>query len=38
MLFKQLFDNKSCTFIYLIGSKNSGEAVIIDPVLENVEL
>jgi sulfur dioxygenase len=38
MLFKQLFDNKSCTFTYLIGSKNSGEAVIIDPVLENVEL
>tara|TARA_B100001094_G_C18032955_1_gene721069 strand:- start:24 stop:707 length:684 start_codon:yes stop_codon:yes gene_type:complete len=37
MLFKQLFDNVSSTFTYLIGSRNGGEAVIIDPVLENVE-
>ena len=37
MLFKQLFDNISCTFTYLIGSNLSGEAVIIDPVLENVD-
>jgi sulfur dioxygenase len=37
MLFKQLFDNISCTFTYLIGSRVGGEAVIIDPVLENVD-
>ncbi|MDA9597539.1 MBL fold metallo-hydrolase [Candidatus Pelagibacter sp.] len=37
MLFKQLFDNISCTFTYLIGSRAGGEAVIIDPVLENVD-
>ena len=37
MLFKQLFDNISCTFTYLIGSSENGEAVIIDPVLEKVE-
>ena len=37
MIFKQLFDNKSYTFTYLIASSESGEAIIIDPVLENVD-
>ena len=37
MLFKQLFDKISCTYTYLVGSNISGEAVIIDPVLENVD-
>ena len=37
MIFKQLFDNISCTFTYLIASRAGGEAVIIDPVLENVD-
>tara|TARA_B100001142_G_scaffold283866_1_gene297156 strand:+ start:1775 stop:2458 length:684 start_codon:yes stop_codon:yes gene_type:complete len=37
MIFKQLFDKISCTYTYLIGSRKGGEAVIIDPVLDNVE-
>ena len=36
MIFKQLFDTKSCTYTYLISSGNGREALIIDPVLENV--
>jgi sulfur dioxygenase len=37
MLFKQLFDTKSSTFTYLIASSKGREALIIDPVLENVD-
>ncbi|MDA9629864.1 MBL fold metallo-hydrolase, partial [Candidatus Pelagibacter sp.] len=37
MIFKQVFDTKSSTFTYLIASAKGREAVIIDPVLENVE-
>ncbi len=37
MIFKQLFDNKSSTYTYLISSGLGREALIIDPVLENVE-
>ncbi len=36
MIFKQLFDTKSSTYTYLIASGNGREALIIDPVLENV--
>jgi len=36
MIFKQLFDTKSYTYTYLISSGNGREALIIDPVLENV--
>ena len=36
MIFKQLFDKKSSTYTYLISSGNGREALIIDPVLENV--
>ena len=36
MIFKQLFDTKSSTYTYLISSGNWREALIIDPVLENV--
>ena len=36
MIFKQLFDTKSSTYTYLISSGKGREAVIIDPVLENV--
>ena len=36
MLFKQLFDKKSSTYTYLISSGVGREALIIDPVLENV--
>jgi len=38
MLFKQLFDTKSSTFTYLIASSKGREALIIDPVLENVDI
>jgi len=37
MLFKQLFDKTSSTYTYLIASTNGREALIIDPVLENVD-
>ena len=36
MIFKQIFDKKSSTYTYLISSGNGREALIIDPVLENV--
>ena len=38
MIFKQLFDNTSSTYTYLIASNKGREALIIDPVLENVDL
>ena len=37
MIFKQIFDTKSSTYTYLIASAKGREAVIIDPVLENVD-
>ena len=37
MLFRQLFDKTSSTFTYVIASAIGREAVVIDPVLENVE-
>ena len=36
MIFKQVFDKKSSTYTYLIASAKGREALIIDPVLENV--
>ena len=36
MIFKQLFDNKSSTYTYIISSGKGREALIIDPVIENV--
>ena len=36
MIFKQLFDNKSSTYTYIISSGQGREALIIDPVIENV--
>ena len=36
MIFKQLFDEKSSTYTYLIASAKGREALIIDPVIENV--
>jgi len=38
MIFKQLFDKHSSTYTYVIASANGREALIIDPVLENVEI
>ena len=37
MIFKQVFDKKSSTYTYLIASSKGREALIIDPVLENVD-
>ena len=36
MIFKQLFDTKSSTYTYFIASAKGREAMIIDPVIENV--
>ena len=36
MILKQVFDQKSSTYTYLIASSKGREALIIDPVLENV--
>ena len=37
MIFRQVFDDKSSTYTYIIASAKGREAVIIDPVIENVE-
>jgi glyoxylase-like metal-dependent hydrolase (beta-lactamase superfamily II) len=37
MIFKQVFDQKSSTYTYFIASSKGREALIIDPVLENVD-
>ena len=37
MIFKQIFDSESSTYTYLIASAKGREAVIIDPVIENVD-
>ena len=36
MIFKQVFDHKSSTYTYLIASSKGREALIIDPVLDNI--
>ena len=36
MIFRQLFDPTSSTYTYLLGDSTSGEALLIDPVFENV--
>ena len=37
MIFRQLFEPDSSTYTYLLGCPDSGEAVLIDPVLEAAE-
>jgi len=37
VIFRQLFDQASGTYSYLLASRSGGEAVIIDPVLEKVD-
>lgn len=37
MIFRQLFEPTSCTYTYLIGCEQTGQAALIDPVLETVE-
>ncbi len=36
LIFRQLFDPQSSTYTYLLGDEASGEAVLIDPVFEQV--
>ncbi|WP_341526050.1 FAD/NAD(P)-binding protein [Nostoc sp. UHCC 0302] len=37
MLFRQLFDKESSTYTYLIGDRSTKSAILVDPVLEQVE-
>ncbi len=37
LVFYQFLDPESCTFTYLLGDSTTAEAVLIDPVLENIE-
>lgn len=37
MLFRQLFDRESCTYTYLIADSLSKQAILIDPVLEQLQ-
>ena len=37
MIFKQVFDKRSSTYTYIIASAKGREALIIDPVIENVD-
>ena len=36
LIFRQLFDAQSSTYTYLLGDSESGEAVLIDPVFEQM--
>ena len=38
LLLRQLFDARSCTYTYLIADPASGQATLVDPVLEQLEL
>ncbi|EKV28888.1 Hydroxyacylglutathione hydrolase [Caenispirillum salinarum AK4] len=37
MIFRQLFEPESSTYTYLVGCRETGDAVLIDPVMETVE-
>ena len=37
MIFRQLFDRTSSTYTYLLAERKGGEALLIDPVLENTD-
>src|SRR5471032_2633504 len=37
MIFRQLFDQVSGTYSYLLATRRGGEALIVDPVLEKVD-
>jgi sulfur dioxygenase len=38
MIFRQFFENVSSTYTYLIASRKGGEAMLIDPVINKVDL
>lgn len=37
MIFRQLFDRKTCTYTYLLGDEATHEALLIDPVREHID-
>ena len=37
MIFRQLFDRTSSTYTYLLAERTGGEALLIDPVIENTD-
>lgn len=37
MIFRQLFEPLSCTYTYLIGCEATGQAVLIDPVVNSID-
>ncbi len=37
MIFRQLYDHQSSTYTYLLAERTGGEALLIDPVLENTD-
>ena len=37
MIFRQLYEPESSTYTYLFGCRDTGQAVLLDPVLETVE-
>ena len=37
MIFRQLFEPLSCTYTYLLGCHETGQAILIDPVIETME-
>jgi len=37
MIFRQLFDRETCTYTYLLADETSKEAILIDPVYEQVD-
>ena len=38
MIFRQFFESVSSTYTYLIASRKGGEALLIDPVIDKVNL
>jgi glyoxylase-like metal-dependent hydrolase (beta-lactamase superfamily II) len=37
MLFRQLFDPETSTYTYLIADRTTHEAILVDPVIEQVD-
>lgn len=37
MIVRQLFDSETSTYTYLLGDPDTGEAVLIDPVIDHIE-
>jgi glyoxylase-like metal-dependent hydrolase (beta-lactamase superfamily II) len=37
MIFRQLFEPLSSTYTYLLGCEETGQAILIDPVVSSIE-